>query len=440
MSHPGLVLLSSMVVLNTLTCPPPAWSQDAKSKPILEELVVTARRPPTAEWFAGSARWVPRDALWFSEFARTTKTAGSAHGYSGCTNEGELILEAKLLADTREVFRVAAVQAAPVYYDLKASIEKAIGLIEEASQTGVALVAFGEAWLPGYPFHIWLGAPAWSMQFTVPYFDNALDLESDGFTALRQAAANHSIMVSMGYSERCGGSLYLGQGLIGADGKLLYARRKLKPTHVERTVYGEGYGGDLCVADTDLGKVGMLCCWEHLQPLSKYALYSQNEQIHIAAWPAFSLYREGAYALGKEVNMAASRTYAVEGQCFVIAASSVVTEDCLHMLHSEGTGSGLLETGGGSAMVFGPDGRELADYLPEDDEGLVVADVDLNMIKLAKAVADPAGHYAKPDSTRLLWFRDSPRPVEIRDGQPVERAAPASPDGASVPAEDETRP
>ena len=120
-------------------------------------------------------------------------------------------------------------------------------------------------------------------------------------------------MVVMGHSEKQGGSLYIGQWIIDADGETVAQRRKLKPTHVERTVFGEGDGSDLAVYDTSLGRVGALCCWEHLQPLSKYAMYAQNEQVHIAAWPSFSLYRGGAYALGPEVNNAASRIYAVEG-------------------------------------------------------------------------------------------------------------------------------
>jgi aliphatic nitrilase len=318
----------------------------------------------------------------------------------------------KNLVNVSENFKVAAVQAAPVYYDLEASLAKAIGLIETASQQGCSLIAFGEAWLPGYPFHIWLGSPAWTLQYTIPYFDNSLDLESDEFKALMRAAKGSSVAVSMGYSERSGGSLYLGQCLISAEGELEYARRKLKPTHVERTVFGEGYGNDLVVTDTDLGKIGMLCCWEHIQPLSKYALYSQNEQVHISAWPAFSLYPEMAYALGKQVNMAASQIYAVEGQCYVIAATSVVTQACLDMLDAENQGPGLLNLGGGSAMIFAPDGRECAEYLSETEEGLVVAEIDLNAIKMAKAIADPAGHYAKPEATRLVHDREPYKAVE----------------------------
>src|SRR5690606_19622689 len=111
------------------------------------------------------------------------------------------------------------------------------------------------------------------------------------------------IFIALGYSERSGGSLYLGQCLIDDKGEMLWSRRKLKPTHVERTVFGEGYARDLIVSDTELGRVGALCCWEHLSPLSKYALYSQHEAIHIAAWPSFSLYSEQAHALSAKVNM-----------------------------------------------------------------------------------------------------------------------------------------
>jgi aliphatic nitrilase len=210
-------------------------------------------------------------------------------------------------------------------------------------------------------------------------------------------------MVVMGHSEKQAGSLYMGQWIIGADGETIAQRRKLKPTHVERTVFGEGDGSDLAVWDTPLGRVGALCCWEHLQPLSKYAMYAQNEQVHIAAWPAFSLYRGGAYALGPEVNNAASRIYAVEGQCFVLAPCATVSQRMLDMLCGDDPMKRqLLLEGGGFTCIFAPDGQLISERLPETLEGLVYAEIDLGLISLAKAAADPAGHYARPDVTRLL--------------------------------------
>lgn len=301
--------------------------------------------------------------------------------------------------------KVAVVQAAPVLYNLDASLEKAIGIIANAAKQGCELVAFGEAWLSGYPFHIWLGPPAWGMQYVVPFFENALDLAGPQFAKLCAAASDNKIMVSMGYSERAGASLFLGQALISATGEVLQARRKLKPTHVERTVYGEGYGGDLGVVETPLGRMGQLCCWEHLQPLSKYAQYSQGEQIHIAAWPAFSVYRGAAFALGPEVNTAVAQVYAVEGQCFVLSPTSIVDAATLATLQQDQGGPPLLMAGGGAASIFAPDGQRMGNVIPETEEGLVIAELDFSAITIAKSVADPSGHYAKPEATQLVWHK-----------------------------------
>jgi aliphatic nitrilase len=305
---------------------------------------------------------------------------------------------------THPRFRAAAVQAAPAFLDLDAGIDKAIGLMAEAASHGAQLIAFPETWLPGYPWHIWLDSPAWGMQFVQRYHDNSLVYGSPAAQRLADAARQHRIMVVMGHSEKAGGSLYMGQWIIGADGQTIAQRRKLKPTHVERTVFGEGDGSDLTVWETPLGRVGALCCWEHLQPLSKYAMYAQDEQVHIAAWPSFSLYRGGAYALGPEVNNAASRVYAVEGGCFVIAPCAVVSPEMVDMLCGEdATKRQLLLAGGGFSAIYAPDGQLMHEPLPEGTEGIVYADIDLGMIALAKAAADPAGHYARPDVTRL-WL------------------------------------
>jgi aliphatic nitrilase len=302
-------------------------------------------------------------------------------------------------------FRAAAVQAAPAFLDLDAGIDKAVSLIGEAAGAGAQLIAFPETWLPGYPWFVWLDSPAWGMQFVQRYHDNSLVYDSPQARRLAAAAREHGITVVTGHSERQAGSLYIAQWIIGPDGGTVARRRKLKPTHVERTVFGEGDGSDLAVHDTPLGRLGGLCCWEHLQPLSKYAMYAQDEQVHVGAWPSFSLYRGGAYALGPEVNTAASRVYAVEGQCFVVAPCATVSAEMVELLCTDDTKRALLLPGGGFARIFAPDGQLLHEPLPEDAEGLVYADLDLGMISLAKAAGDPAGHYSRPDVTRLLLNR-----------------------------------
>ncbi|WP_346894367.1 carbon-nitrogen hydrolase family protein [uncultured Roseibium sp.] len=326
---------------------------------------------------------------------------------------------------THPKFKAAAVQASPVFLDLDATVDKCVRLIEEAAGAGAELIAFPETFIPGYPWYIWLDAPAWSMQFVQRYFDNSLAYGSPAAERLSKAAKDNSIMVVMGLSERKGGSLYMGQWIIGADGATIAQRRKLKPTHVERTVYGEGDGTDLAVHDTPLGRVGALCCWEHLQPLSKYAMYAQDEQIHVAAWPSFSLYRGGAYALGAEVNNAASRIYAVEGGCYVIAPCATVSQEMIDLLCTDEMKKNLLLPGGGFAQIYAPDGQQIGTTLPEDEEGLVYADIDLGMISLAKAAADPAGHYSRPDVTRLLLNRTPGDRVVLQDRGERQMATPA---------------
>ncbi|HVO06494.1 MAG TPA: carbon-nitrogen hydrolase family protein [Burkholderiaceae bacterium] len=342
------------------------------------------------------------------------------------------------MATTHPRYKVAAVQAAPMFLDLDASIDKAIGLIADASKQGAKLIAFPETWLPGYPWFIWLDSPAWGMQFIQRYHDNSLSYGTPQAERLAKAARDHRIMVVMGLSEKSGGSLYMGQWIIDADGATVAQRRKLKPTHVERTVFGEGDGSDLAVHDTALGRVGALCCWEHLQPLSKYAMYAQNEQVHIAAWPSFSLYRGGAYALGPEVNNAASRIYAVEGQCFVIAPCATVSKDMIGLLCGDDPmKKQLLLEGGGFAAIYAPDGQLMHEPLPEQAEGLVYADIDLGMISLAKAAADPAGHYARPDVTRLLLNRTPGDRVVVRDAPAQELGRAGEAEMAVAPPRDD---
>ncbi|WP_419906530.1 carbon-nitrogen hydrolase family protein [Hoeflea sp.] len=313
--------------------------------------------------------------------------------------------------------KVAAVQAAPVFLDLDKTVEKALKLIDEAGANGVRVIAFPETWIPGYPWWIWLDAPAMGMQHVVPYTMNSIEAGSPQDEALAAAAKRNNMHVIMGVCERDGGSLYMGQWHYGSDGKVICRRRKLKPTHVERTVFGEGDGSDMVVNDTDVGRIGALCCWEHLQPLNKYAMYSQNEQIHVAAWPSFSLYLGAAYALGPELNTAASMMYAAEGQCFVLAACATVSQDMFDLLCDTPAKQQFLQVGGGHANIFGPDGAPMCDPLDPTAEGLQIAEIDLAAIAVAKSAADPAGHYARPDVFRLM-FNDQPAPavVNFSDG------------------------
>jgi nitrilase len=319
----------------------------------------------------------------------------------------------------QQTVRVAAVQAESRVLDLAAGVDKVVTLIAEAAAGGAQLVAFPETFLPGYPWWIWLDSPAAGMQFVPRYMANSMTRDGAEMDRIRQAAAEHGTHVVLGFSERAGGSLYIAQATISDTGELIGVRRKLKPTHVERTVFGEGDGSDLQVHDTALGRVGALNCWEHLQPLTKYAMYSQGEEIHVAAWPSFSGYRGLANALGPEVNTAASLIYAVEGQTFVVAPCAVIGAATLDTFCDTDLKRQLLWLGGGFARIYGPDGSQLAQPLPETEEGILYADLHSDLIAIAKSVGDPVGHYSRPDVLRLLFNRNpAPQVVELPREEP----------------------
>lgn len=335
---------------------------------------------------------------------------------------------------TIEPYTVAVVQAAPVFMQLDATIDKGIALIEEAAARGARLIAFPECWVPGYPWWAWLSAPAHNIKHFGAYHENSLSIDSPAFERLAAAARSNRIFVSMGASERDHGSLYMAQFLFSDSGELIQARRKLKPTFVERTVFGEGDGSDIAVSETVLGRIGQLNCWEHLQPLTKYAMFSLHEQIHIGAWPSFSCYRQ-AYSLGAELNTSVSRVYAAEGQCFVLASCALISEDMIALLAETPEHHELIAAGGGHSRIFGPDGNSLTEPLAETEEGILYADIDLAAISIAKCFADPVGHYARADVTQLLLNRSATPPVQFTDvspGLPGEDGA-----GPIVIAEDE---
>jgi predicted amidohydrolase len=192
------------------------------------------------------------------------------------------------------VAKAAVVQAEPVWLDADATISKSVEFIERAAREGAEIIAFPEVFIPGYPWWIWLGDQKWAGQFVVPHHEAALELGDERMKRLQIAAARNSIAVVMGYCERQGATRYMSQVFIDAKGTIVGNRRKLKPTHMERTVYGEGDGTDFLVYEFPFGRVGALNCWEHFQPLSKFMMYSLHEQIHVdvSTWLSPSQYQD----------------------------------------------------------------------------------------------------------------------------------------------------
>jgi len=315
--------------------------------------------------------------------------------------------------------KVAAVQASPVWLDAKGTLDKTIAMIEDAGRQDIRLLAFGEVWLPGYPFSIWLMAPMKAMEVVMRHRMNAIEADGPEMRAIGEAAGKAGIHVSLGYAERGGASIYCSLALIDDRGELAMNHRKLKPTHMERTVWGEGRADDLQVVDTKLGRIGGLCCWENMQPINRQGMYQQREEIHVAAWPSFGMFKGApqAYALSAEANLVQSQCYAMQGSCYVLAPSSIITEDQLaDITMGDEFAAQQVFAGGGAAAVFGPDGRRLTEPMDEHEEGFAVADIDLAAIEGAKIFADPAGHYNRPDVAAHVLARSAdtqaPQPAE----------------------------
>ncbi|RYP04288.1 hypothetical protein DL764_004551 [Monosporascus ibericus] len=284
--------------------------------------------------------------------------------------------------------KAAVVQAEPVWLDLAGSVKKACGLIVEAAKGGAKLVAFSEVWLPGYPAWIW--ARPVDPELQTRYIYNSLPVEGEAMEAIKETAKQHSIAVALGFSERSpSNSVYIAQAIISPQGELALHRRKVKPTHMERTIFGDGSGRDLAnVTEINFGaeigrlKVGALACWEHTQPLLKYHSISQGGVIHISMWPPIDPPTgpddPGLWSMTADGCQNLSQTYAIESTAYVLHSTAVCTEKGIGTMSTQNEPLGSPDT-----------------------EGIVYADLDLTKTVATRGWLDIVGHYSRPD---LLWL------------------------------------
>jgi predicted amidohydrolase len=315
--------------------------------------------------------------------------------------------------------RVAAVQAAPVFLDRDATIEKAVRLIGEAAAGGAGLVAFPETWIPGYPAWIF-GAAGWDDAAQKRVFGrlsaNAVEVPSPAVDVLCRAAKKAGVVVAMGMTERDArasrGTLYNSILYVSELGQVLGVHRKLMPTHAERIVWGQGDGSTLHVFETPVGRVGGLACWEHWMPLTRFAMHAKGEQIHVAAWPEVG---------DPELHRFCTRHYAFEGRCFALCVMGARVgpehlPEGFELADAMGATDDFVnrEPVGGTC-VFAPDGTVVADSVA-GDETIVYADLDLGRIPEEQAALDVVGHYNRPDVFTLTVDERPRAPVATTPG------------------------
>ena len=185
----------------------------------------------------------------------------------------------------KRIVRVAAVQIAPVLDQVGGTLDRVLAAIDEAAGRGVGFAVFPETFLPYYPYFSFIEPPFAIGPAHLKLYDEAVAVPGPVTQALSAAAKRHAMVLVIGVNERDGGSLYNAQLIFDADGTLRLKRRKITPTYHERMIWGQGDGAGLEVIDTAVGRVGALACWEHYNPLARYALMAQGEEIHAAQFP-----------------------------------------------------------------------------------------------------------------------------------------------------------
>lgn len=300
--------------------------------------------------------------------------------------------------------RAAAVQLSPVLDSESGTVERVLGAIADAAREHVQLIVFPETVVPYYPYFSYI-TPAVAMgPEHLRLYERAAEVPGPVTAAVGAAARQHGMVVVLGVNERDHGSLFNTQLVFDADGTLVLKRRKITPTYHERMVWGQGDGSGLRIAQTSVGRVGALACWEHYNPLARYALMAQHEQIHCSQFPGALV--GPIFAEQMEITM---RHHALESGCFVVNATGWLEEEQIAAITAEPSLQKAMR-GGCYTAIISPEGKHLCEPL-RAGAGMIVADLDMALITKRKRMMDSVGHYARPELLSLVLHADATSPM-----------------------------
>lgn len=314
-------------------------------------------------------------------------------------------------------FKVAAVQAAPVFLDTAATIDKVVHLIREAAGNGARLVVFPEVFVPGYPYWNWITNPLAGSAWFERLAQASIQVPGPEIARVQRAALETGTCVVLGVNERSAvsiGCLYNTLVFIGADGSLLGKHRKLVPTWAEKLTWAGGDGSSLRVYRTEVGPLGGLACGENTNTLARFALLAQGELVHAASYIALPV-APADYDMAEAIKLRAM-AHSFEGKVYTVVSCSTISTEIIRAMQSVAPDVRARFERRSSAFsgVIGPDGRVVGQALV-DEEGIVYADIDLRQCIQPRQMHDIVGHYNRFDVFQLSINRRPLAPLGTWD-------------------------